>query len=203
MGMRGIIMKLSIYLLGVVLLLTLSACVSRAQAATPITVKTAVPLPIGWGKDLAAGQPIIARAGGITHEGWSNANDAVDYTTPTHRPNGGRWGHNTNGSGGTYEVVDLGAVYQLASVGYSLDWDGAFQNPLTLQVEVSTDNDTWTTVAHLVHRYSTPHVSNHVDVDVAITPSLARYVKFSVPPDGSWNGWGDFFQLRAYAAAAE
>jgi hypothetical protein len=163
----------------------------------------AAALPASWGRDVAAGQPIIARAGGITYEEWGNAHDAVDYNTPTNRPNGGRWGHNTNDGGGTYEEVDLGTVYQLAGIGYSLDWDGAFQNPLTLQVEVSTDNDTWTTVSRLVHRYSAPHISNHVDVDVAITLSLARYVKFSVPPDGSWNGWGDFFQLRAYAAADE
>ncbi len=195
-------MKPGTYLLIVVLLLTLSACEPRTTVNAPAPVK-AVALPAAWGKDVAAGQPIIARLGGITYESWGNANDAVDYSTPTNRPDGGRWGHNTNGGAGTYEVVDLGAVYQLAGVGYSLDWDGAFQNPLTLQVEVSTDNDTWTTVSRLVHRYSTPHISNHVDVDLAIALCPARYVKFSEPPDGAWNGWGTFFQLRAYAAADE
>jgi hypothetical protein len=186
----------------VVLLLGLGACGARPTAIPSISAQ-ATALSATWGRDVAAGQSVIARAGGITYEGWGNANDAVDFNTPTKRPNGGRWGHNTNGSSGAYEVVDLGAVYQLAGVGYSLDWDGAFQNPLTFQVEVSTDNETWTTVSRLVHRYSTPHVSNHVDVDLAITLSPARYVKFSMPPDRDWNGWGNFFQLRTYAAADE
>ena len=195
-------MKSGASLLIGVMLVGLSACGSpvKATATTPAQV---VALPTEWGRDVAAGQPIIAHSGGITYEGWGNANDAVDYGTPTNRPNGGRWGHNTNGGDGTYEVVDLGEIYQLAGVGYSLDWDGAFQNSLTVKVEVSIDNETWTTVSQLVHRYSTPHVSNHVDLDLAIALCPGRYVRFSEPPDGTWNGWGTFFQLRVFAATDE
>lgn len=181
------------------ILLTLSACASTAKVAA--TQAQVVARPTAWGQDVAADRPIIARAGGITYEGWGNANDAVDYGTPTKRPNGGRWGHNTNGGDGTYAVVDLGRIYQLAAIGYSLDWDGGFQNSLTVKVDVSTDNEIWTTVSQQIHRYSTPHVSNHVDLDLAIDPCAARYVKFSEPPDGTWNGWGTFFQLRVFAAA--
>ncbi|MBP7687094.1 MAG: discoidin domain-containing protein [Thermoflexales bacterium] len=192
-------MKPGPLLLIVALLFALSACASTPKvAATP-----AVALPTTWGQDVAADRPIIAHAGGITYEGWGNANDAIDYSTPTRRPAGGRWGHNTNGGAGTYAVVDLGRIYQLAAVGYSLDWDGGFQNSLTVKVDVSIDNETWTTVSQQVHHYSTPHVSNHVDLDLAIELCTARYVKFSEPPDGAWNGWGTFFQLRAYAAADE
>jgi hypothetical protein len=45
------------------------------------------------------------------------------------------------------EVVDLGGVYELIGVGYHLDWDSAFVNPLTFQVAVSLDNETWTVVS--------------------------------------------------------
>ncbi|MBI5564614.1 MAG: discoidin domain-containing protein [Chloroflexi bacterium] len=185
------------------LLLILSAGWWLFTGLAPASTEVPVVLPAGWGEDVAAGKPIIARRGGITHGAWGNANDAVDYGTPTDRPNGGRWANSTNEGDGTYEVVDLGAIRQLMGVGYRLDWDGAFQNPLTVQVEVSTDNEIWATVSRVVHPYSTPHVSNHIDVNLAIDSGPARYIRFSLPPDGAWNGWGNFFQLRAYAAADE
>ena len=192
-------MKPKSFCLITALLFTLSACASLAKAlAAPVMA-----VPAAWGRDVAVERPIVARAGGITFEGWGNARDAVDYGTVTSAPTGGRWGHNTNGGDGTYAVIDLGRTYQLAGVGYSLDWDGSFQNSLTVQVDVSADNATWTTVSRQVHRYSTPHVSNHVDLDLAIDWCAARYVRFSEPPDGSWNGWGTFFQLRVFAAADE
>ncbi len=190
-------MKLAILILIVVLILGVVGWLLIA----PVSDKSSVVLPAGWGEDVAAGKPVIARQGSITHGYGSGANDATDYNTPTNRPHGGRWANRTNENVGTYEVVDLGAMYQLVGVGYRLDWDGAFQNSLTVLVEVSTDNNSWTTVSRLVHPYSMPHVSNLVDVNLSIDSGPVRYVKFSEPPDGAWNGWGDFFQLRAYVAA--
>ncbi|HYO67636.1 MAG TPA: hypothetical protein VEU33_16290 [Archangium sp.] len=35
----------------------------------------------------------------------------------------------------------------------------------------------------------------------AIPPTRARFVKYSEPSDGEWNGWGTFFQLRAYTGS--
>ena len=71
--------------------------------------------------------------------------------------------------------------------------------PLTFQVLVSTDNETWTLATNTVHPYAGEKGGNQVDVNFAIDPLRARYVKYCEPPDGAWNGWGDFFQLRAYA----
>jgi hypothetical protein len=148
--------------------------------------------------NVAVGKPVIARAGGITYPAWGNANDQVDFNTTT-QAEGGRWGHNTNGGSGTFEVVDLGAVHILNGVGYALDWDGAFQNPLTVQVDVSTDNERWTTVSKVVHRYFKEGPQHVIDLDVTIPAASIRYIRYALPPDGSWNGWGTLFQLRAYA----
>jgi hypothetical protein len=62
---------------------------------------------------------------------------------PTNYPKLGRWGNGTNQGTGTFQTIDLGTVYSLHGVGYNIDWDGAFKNPLTFRVEVSTDNKTW------------------------------------------------------------
>lgn len=142
---------------------------------------------------------MIARSGGVTYAGWGNANDLVDYKTTTNYPQMGRWGNETNNGQGTYQIVDLGAVYSLTAIGYSIDWDGAYKNPLTFRVEISTDNKTWRLASQIVHQYSATRGSNKVDIDVSIKPSAARYVKYWEQPDGQWNGWGTFFQLRAYS----
>lgn len=149
--------------------------------------------------NVAAGKPVIARAGGVTYADWANANDLVDYKTTTNYPQTGRWGNSTNSGNGTFQVVDLGAVYTLRGVGYNIDWDGAFKNPLTFRVEVSTDNKNWRLASQIVHHYSGTTGSNKPNVDVTIKPIAARYVKYWEPPDGQWNGWGTFFQLRAYS----
>ncbi len=164
---------------------------AKGNAAKPKTVAAI---------NVAAGKRVIARAGGITYPGWANANDAVDYGTTTKYPKPGRWGNETNQGRGTFQVVDLGAVYLLNKVGYHIDWDGAFKNSLNFRVEVSTNNKTWKLVSQIVHPYSATGGSNKLDGDVAIQPTNARYVKYSEPPDGSWNGWGTFHQLRAYSA---
>ncbi len=158
------------------------------------------PQPISpvFGTNVALDKPVIQRAGGIDYADWANASDAADYNRTTLAENG-RWGNNTNGGAGSYETVDLGRVYRLTGVGYTLDWDGAFGNPLAFQVLISTDLETWTLVANNIHRYVPKSGSNRVELDQAIAPISARYVKYIEPPDGEWNGWGDFFQLRAYA----
>ncbi|HYO74251.1 MAG TPA: discoidin domain-containing protein, partial [Archangium sp.] len=134
--------------------------VDESQSPTPRG------LPLAW--NVAAGRPVIARSGGVTYADWGNANDAVDYATTTRAHSGGRWGNDTNSGEGTFQVVDLESVQELSGVGYSLDWDGAFKNPLTFRVEVSTDNQTWTRVSEVVHQYSPDAGSNKVDVDIAI-----------------------------------
>jgi hypothetical protein len=149
--------------------------------------------------NVAAGKLVIARAGGVTYPGWANANDLVDYKKTTSYPQLGRWGHQTNTGNGTFQVVDLGTVYLLNGFGYNIDWDGAYKNPLTFRVEVSTDNKTWRLASHIVHNYSATIGSNKLDIDVTTRPMFARYVKYSEPPDGQWNGWGTIFQLRAYS----
>lgn len=150
-------------------------------------------------QQVATGKQVIARAGGITYPSWGNANDDVDYNTTTNYPQIGRWGNETNNNNGTFQIIDLGSVYQLNGVGYNLDWDGAFKNSLTFQVEVSTDNKSWQLVSKIIHPYSESGGSNKIDINVAIKPIAARYVKYWEPPDGSWNGWGTFHQLRAYS----
>jgi hypothetical protein len=149
------------------------------------------------GVNVAQDKKVISRSGGVDWPAWGGANDSSDYATTT-RAEKGRWGHQTNTQDGTYEVVDLGRIYSLNGVGYSLDWDAAYTNSLTMQVLVSLDNGTWMLVANTVHVYSGGGLGNHVNVDLAIVPVRARYVKYWLPPDGGWNGWGDFFQLRAY-----
>lgn len=186
-------------IVGLLLFVIVVGGLLKANAAP--SANEVIELPAGWGKDVAAGQLIIARQGGVTYAAWGNANDAADYNTPTNQPRGGRWANSTNQGDGAAAVVDLGAAYPLVGVGYRLDWDGAFQNPLTVLVEVSTDKDTWTPVSRVVHPYAVPHVSNLVNVNLAIDSGPVRYVRFSEPPDGAWNGWGDFYQLRAYVAA--
>ncbi|MFE8599334.1 hypothetical protein [Archangium violaceum] len=56
-------------------------------------------------------------------------------------------------------------------------------------------------VSEVVHRYSPDAGANKVDVDIAIPPSRARFVKYSEPSDSEWNGWGTFFQFRAYTGS--
>ncbi len=152
------------------------------------------------GRDIATGCPVIARAGGITRPEWGNANDAVDYNTTTN-PGGGRWGNETNAGSGTFETVDLGAEYLLTGIGYKLNWDGRFENSLTMEVAVSTDNTTWTTVSNVAHPLSIPNGSadSWIDVNISFAPLTARYVRYMLPPDGSWNGWGSYFHLRAFS----
>jgi hypothetical protein len=157
--------------------------------------KALSPLPLE-GINVAAEKPVIARAGGVTYEPWGHANDAADYNTTTN-PRGGRWGIETNTGGGTFEVVDLGAAYELVGVGYATGWDGAFANPLTFQVEVSLDNVNWTPVSIVIHQPGGS--TTYCNVDFPIKPTAARYVKYWMPPDGEWNGWGDFIHLRAYS----
>jgi hypothetical protein len=136
------------------------------------------------------GLPILALA---------NANDPADYQTTRNYPKLGRWGNGTNDGTGTLQIVDLGAVYSLNCVGYNIDWDGAFKNSLTFRLEVSTDNKTWRLASEIVHLYSPKTSFNKLDIDVAIPQMTARYVKYWEPPDGQWNCWGTFHQLRAYS----
>ncbi len=178
---------------------------SNTPALLPPAVASASPSnlasskPISGINNVAAGKRVIARNGGITYPGWGNANDPADYQTTTNYPKLGRWGNGTNQGTGTFQIVDLGAVYSLNGVGYNIDWDGAFKNSLTFRVEVSTDNKTWRLASEIVHPYSPKISFNKIDIDVAISPMTARYVKYWEPPDGQWNGWGTFHQLRAYS----
>lgn len=178
--------------------------VSNTSASPPLAVKSAQQSNLAQHSsrsliNVAAGKLVIARGGGITYPGWANANDLVDYKTTTNYPQIGRWGNGTNSGNGTFQIVDLGAVYSLTGIGYNLDWDGAYKNPLTFRVEISTDNITWRLASQIVHQYSATSGSNKADIDVTIRPTAARYVKYWEPPDGQWNGWGTFHQLRAYS----
>ncbi len=144
--------------------------------------------------------PVIDRRGGINDPGWGNANDAADYNTTTN-PSGGRWGNQTNETNNpTYQTVDLGAAYPLTAVGYWLDWDGEFDNSLAVQVAVSTDNVNWTVVSDAVYPHEGGTAPQVVDVDIALAATVtARYVRYAEPGDGAWNGWGDYFHLRAFS----
>jgi hypothetical protein len=95
-------------------------------------------------------------------------------------------------------VVDLVDEYIITGVGYSLDWDGAFKNPLRFVVQVSSDMENWQTVSDIVHPYDGINGSNWVNVNIPVEPIVARFVKFWEPPDGMWNGWGDFFEVRVF-----
>ena len=166
------------------------------ESASPTNIASSKPIS---GTNVAAGKPVIARNGGITYPGWAHANEPADYQTTTNYPKLGRWGNGTNQGTGTFQIVDLGAVYSLNGIGCNIDWDGAFKNSLTFRVEVSTDNKTWRLASEIVHPYSPKTSFNKLDIDVAIPPMTARYVKYGEPPDGQWNGWGTFHQLRAYS----
>jgi hypothetical protein len=100
----------------------------------------------------------------------------------------------------TYQVIDLRDPQLIAGVGYHIRWDRTFRNPLTMRVEISRDNRHWQIVSNLVHHYAEDSGSSDVNADIAIAPAWAHYVRFGMPPDGEWNGWGEFVHLRVYAA---
>jgi hypothetical protein len=191
--------------------LALPACVMRVdlsssdQAAPPNTAGVTLPQPASsenipctpsatLGSNIASGKRIVAHAGGVN---YGTHNDAEEFNSTT-KPEGGDWLNETNNGNGTYQVIDLGEVYQLTGIGYYLQWDNKFANPLTVQVEVSNDQQTWSLVAKIVHRHVIEDNMNWVNIDVGICPVSARYIKFWLPPDGEWNGWGNLFQLRVY-----
>ena len=200
----------------VLLALLLSACVVRVDlpstgqatppgtakvtpfnAATSETVSCTPSTPSGT--NIADGKRVVARAGGVN---YGAHNDAEEFNSTT-RPGGGDWLNQTNSGDGTYQVIDLSEVYRLTGVGYFLQWDSHFVNPLTMQVEVSNDQQTWIVVSRVVHRHAKEDNMNWVNVDLSICPVAARYIKFWMPPDGEWNGWADFFQLKSLCAGRE
>jgi hypothetical protein len=190
---------------------TVAAGIAQTLTALPLldiaptktmTPRPATPTPdmssLNGDANVAIGKPVIDRAGGVNYDPWGHANDSADYPSTT-KPGGGRWGNETNNSGGTYQVIDLERHYTITGVGYLLDWDAAFKNPLKYVVQVSNNLETWTTVSEVNHPYDGVSGSSWVNVKLPIDPVRARYVKFWEPPDGDWNGWGDFFELRVYA----
>lgn len=162
---------------------------------------TQTALAVWEGKvNVAVGKPVIDRAGGVNYDPWQHANDAADFGTTT-QANGGRWANETNIKVGTYQIVDLGQSYEIAGVGYRLDWDAAYKNPLTFVVEVSNDQESWVRVSEVTYPYDGVHGSSILDVKIIpIDPVEARFVKYWEPPDGAWNGWGDFYALRVYVS---
>ncbi len=192
------------------LALALPACVMRvdlssANQATPtapsITPPSTTPSEIApcalsatLGNNIASGKRIVARAGGVN---YGSHNDAEEFNSTT-RPDGGDWLIETNSGDGAYQVIDLERPYRLTGIGYYLQWDKNFANPLTMQVEVSNDQEAWELAAKIVHHHAKEDNMNWVNVDLTICPITARYIKYWLPPDGEWNGWGNFFQLRAY-----
>jgi len=154
-------------------------------------------MPVYGLTNVAAEKPIIAHGGGIDYGSW---NDATDYASTT-RPMGGHWGHQTNM--GTYQTVDLGRVYTLEGVGYWMDWDSAYRNPLTMQIDVSVDNVNWTMAAQIIHQPAPQGGYTWVEASLTLTPIEARYVRYAEPDDGEWNGWGNYFFLAAYARTAQ
>ncbi len=164
-----------------------SAGSAEADPCTPSTT---------LGANIASDKRVIAHAGGVN---YGTHNDAEEFNSTT-RPSGGDWLIETNSGDGTYQVIDLGKSYPLTGVGYYLQWDKNFANPLTMQIDVSSDQHDWMTATRVVHRHAQEDNMNWVNVDLSICPVTARYVKFWLPPDGEWNGWGNFFQLRVYAS---
>ena len=71
------------------------------ESASPSNIASSKPI---LGTNVAAGKPVIARNGGITYPGWSNANDPADYQTTTNYPKLGRWGNGTNEGTGTFKL---------------------------------------------------------------------------------------------------
>jgi hypothetical protein len=178
---------------------------ATGQGAPPNAISVTPPQPTSsesvpctssatLGSNIAGGKRVIAHAGGVN---YGTHNDAEEFNSTT-RPSGGDWLIETNSGDGAYQVIDLGEVYPLTGVGYYLQWDKNFANPLTMQVEVSNDQDTWELAAKIVHRHTNADNMNWVNIDLGICPVSARYIKFWLPPDGEWNGWGNFFELRAY-----
>lgn len=147
------------------------------------------------GTNIASGKRVVAHAGGVN---YGTHNDGEEFNSTT-GPSGGDWLNQTNSGDGTYQVIDLGESYRLTGVGYFLQWDVNFANPLTMQVEVSNDQQTWMVATKVMHHHAKADNMNWVNVDLTICPVTARYIKFWLPPDGAWNGWADMFQLRAYA----
>ncbi len=197
---------------GILLALVLPACVvhvdlpSTTDQGTPPNIAKVIPPSASsetapcspsttLGANIASGKLVVAHAGGVN---YGTHNDTEEFNSTT-RPGGGDWLNQTNSGDGTYQVIDLGEVYRLTGVGYFLQWDSNFVNPLTMQVEASNDQQTWIVVSKVVHRHAKEDNMNWVNVDLSICPVAARYIKFWMPPDGEWNGWANFFQLRAYA----
>lgn len=209
-----------LFLMALVLLVLVSACGTSSQVSPKLTPPPAraialTPMPPSAagvaatqtalaaleGKvNVAVGKPVIDRAGGVNYDPWQHANDAADFGSTT-KADGGRWANETNIKVGTYQIVDLGQSYEIAGVGYRLDWDAAYKNPLTFVVEVSNDQESWVRVSEVIYPYDGVHGSSILDVKIIpIDPVEARFVKFWEPPDGAWNGWGDFYALRVYVS---
>jgi F5/8 type C domain len=202
------------FLVGCSILLALAvpACVMRVdltssdQAAPPNTASVTPLQPTSsesvpcvpsatLGSNIASGKRVTAHAGGVNYD---THNDAEEFNSTT-RSGGGDWLNQTNSGDGSYQVIDLEQVYSLVGVGYYLQWDSNYANPLTMQVEVSNDLETWELATKIVHRHTKEDGMNWVNIDLSICPVSVRYIKFWLPPDGEWNGWGNFFQLRVYA----
>jgi hypothetical protein len=196
----------------ILLALAVPACVMRVdltssdRAAPPNPASVVPPQPVSsesvpcmpsatLGSNIASGKRVTAHAGGVN---YGSHNDAEEFNSTT-RPDGGDWLNQTNSGDGTYQVIDLEEVYSLSGVGYYLQWDKRYANPLTMQVEVSTDQETWELATKIVHRHTQDDNMNWVNIDVSLCPMAARYIKFWLPADGEWNGWSNIFQLRVYA----
>jgi PKD repeat protein len=143
------------------------------------------------GQNVAENKTVIRRAGGVT---YGQFKDDVDFNTTTSSPCGGNWLNVTNNNFGTYQVVDLGAIYRINAIGYSFMWDGYYNNPLTFNVEVSLNDTNYFLVSSVTY----PGTNNYQNVNYLIDDTLARFIKYSMPPDGQGNGWGGWFHLRAF-----
>jgi len=142
-------------------------------------VKSALPAQTGLATTLAANLGVAFAAGsgsgqlpttgwkGFTNPATGNPANAFDRNPST------RWSTDTLRQPGMYYGLDLGAVHRVEKI----IWDASASSgdcPSAADLQVSTDNSTWTTVLSLAD--TSPYITGGV-MTLTFDPVDARYLK--------------------------
>lgn len=125
-------------------------------------------------------------ASASNQEGWNPANDGNDGDPDT------RWCA-SNGNAGNWWKVDLGRNYTLD--GAEVMWEMA-EKAYQYRVEVSVDDQNWTTVADRTSNASAVQFQNDA------FEAIARYVRVTITglPSGVW---ASFYEFKVFGTPEE
>ncbi len=142
-----------------------------AKSTLPAQVGLAALLAANTGAAFTAG----AGSGELPTDGWKGFTDPAtgDPSAAFDRNPSTRWSSDALQQPGMYYGLDLGAAHKVARI----VWDTSASSgdaPKAADVQVSTDDSTWTTVLSLAD--TGPYVSGGV-MTLDLTPVQARYLK--------------------------